>query len=337
MERILKSKYKILEKIAELSSHNTYSGAFADTEKPLIIKIFNRGILNSTLTKKLKKDVVRLTKLEHQFIPRVYDGDYGWQGFYFVRDFVEGKTLDETKKPFEIEAACELMTKVCGLLSFAHENGIAHGSLTPNNVFISKKNVFISDFGIESAVNQMLEQKTMSLFSENAAFFAPEMVLGEEASILSDIYQAGLLFYLILTGRLPADGQKGLSSALTSLGGTVPTPSSVNGKVPRYLDEIVLKCLEKDPLLRFAGAAQLSESINNKVLMLPKTEIFELPEIDLNIEEESRKDEPVLVELPNIEEKSDKINLFRWIMFAVWAAIAAGIIYSLIQIFIIGE
>jgi len=338
MERILKSKYKILEKIAESSSHSTYCGTFTDSDKPLIIKIFSRDILNSVLTKKLKKDVQALAKLEHGSIPRVYDGDYGWQGFYFIRDFVEGKTLLEMKKPFEAETACELMARACDIISFAHEKGFVHGSITPKNIFVSKKNVYVSDFGIESAVNQMLEQKALFLLSEDSNYLPPEVVLGEEPGIRSDIYQAGMVLYFLVTGELPLEKASGLNSALKSLNSGFAPPSAANGKVPKYLDEIVMKCLQRDPLLRFDDMAQLSGSLKGKMLMLRDRDSFELSELDLASEEpEEKKEEPVFAGVPIPQEKSDKINLFRWIMFAVWTAIAAGIIYSLIQIFIIGE
>lgn len=338
MERILKSKYKILEKIAESPSHNTYSGVFADSEKPIIIKIFGREMLNSVLTKKLKKDVQDLTRLESSRIPKVYDGDYGWQGFYFVRDFVNGKNLSELKMPLDIDTAGEYIVKICELLSFAHEKGFIHGSLTANNVFVLKNDIFVSDFGIESAVNQMLEQRTMFLFLPEARYLSPEMVLGESADIKSDIYQAGILLYLMLTGQLPMNCGTGLGSPLKSLTDKLPPPSSVNCKVPRYLDEIVGKCLEKEPLLRFESVKQISESVKNKALMIQKNNVIELPEINLELTEDvGPKDEAEHIIVPIVEEKSDKINLFRWVMLAVWTSIAAGIIYSLIQIFIIGE
>ena len=338
MERILKSKYKILDKVFENQAHVTYKGVFTDSEKPLIIKIFKREMLNSTLIKSITKEVLPLTRIIHQRIPRLYDGDYGWQGYYFVRDFVEGQCLFETKLPLEAEEASEIVIQIAEILNEAHKMGLVHGSLTPGNIFVSGNKVLVCDFKIKSLVMGDIEQRPYLLAGEKASFMAPEMILGEGPGIRSDIFQAGLLLYLMLTGELPDNERTGFGRASANLNADFRPPSSVNGKVPRYLDEIVMFCLQKDPALRFQSAGQLADSLKNKALMLFKQDIIDLSDIGGFIPEEEKR-EPV----PAIEKTEERIQrknrpaFIRWVFFAIWAAVAAGIIYSLIQIFVIGE
>ncbi len=344
MERILKSKYKILEKVFESESHVTYKGIYVDSDKPLLIKIYKRELLNSLLIKKLKKDIQSLSKIEDSHIPRLIDGDYGWQGFYFIREYVDGPSIDEQKKPLEIETASKIMIKACQILSQIHSLGIVHGSFTANNIFYSKGGkVSVSDFGINSSVFGEMDQKAKLLFDNGSKYLAPEVILGEEPTVLSDIYQAGVTLYYLLTGEFPQKNTLGLASSLENIKGAFPPPSSINNKIPKYLEEIVMHCLEKDPLLRFESASQLASSLENKALMINRLEEFELSEINFQTEEEPEQKEnnatSDVIKLPDSikSETGGKINIFRWVMFAVWIAIAAGIIYSLINIFVLGE
>ena len=345
MERILKSKYKILEKISESESHVTYKGVYVDSDKSLLIKIYKRELLNSVPIKKLKKDIQILTKIDHPQIPRLIDGDYGWQGFYFIREYIDGQSLGEMKKPLDPETASKIMIRACEILNQVHILEIVCGAFTANNIFTSKGGkVSVSDIGINTSVFGEIDQKAKLLFDTGSKYLAPEVILGEEPTVLSDIYQAGVTLYFILTGEFPQRSLEGLSSSLENIKGSFSPPSAINNKIPKYLDEIVMHCLERDPLLRFESAMQLASSLENKALMINKMEEFELSEINFQSEEEPAQKpgdtiEEEIIKLPgNIKKGSGgKINILRWVMFAVWAAIAAGIIYSLINIFVMGE
>lgn len=341
MNRILKSKYKILDKISESPSHITYTGELVDSKSPVIIKIFRREILNSVLIKKLKKDASSLSKISIQSVPRILDGDYGWQGFYFVREFVAGKPLSQTKKTFEISEAEDLAVQICKVMESAHSKGIIHGFLTPNNIFINENgSISISDFCLESGFYSPLEQRAIFLMNESR-FLPPEIILGEDPSAASDIYQIGIILYHLLTKEFPSKEKSGLNCAANNLFVPPKPPSLINNKVPKYLDSIVLKCLENDPLNRFENVAQLAENITNKVFITPRYDTADVSSLDYL--EEGKTEKPIVMKGSSFEESfeeneiDDRINLFKWVIIAVCSAVVAGVIYSLINIFILGE
>jgi serine/threonine-protein kinase len=342
MERILKSKYKILDKIFEDPSSITYKGEHVDQAIPLVIKIFRRNFLNSTLIKKIKKDIPPISRLSHPSIPRLLDGDYGWQGFYFIREFVDGTDISSMEKPFDALAACDIAAKVCEALSVAHSNGICHGNLTPNNVFVgTDKNIKVTDFGIKALVFSSHEKKASLLLEDNARYMSPEEIMGEDPAPASDIYKTGLLIYYMLTGKLPFTGKNNMEIAVKRIKESPVPPSSVNSKVPRFLDDIVLKCLETEPLLRFESAGQLKESLDNKAVITPKRIEIETQNIayapaEKNAGKTDEKQEDIFAEPENVRTEG-KTNLLRWIFIAVLIAAATGIIYSLVQIFITGD
>jgi len=88
MERFLKSRYRIGEKLSENPFSITYKGTFLATDKPLVIKIYKRGTLSSNLIRNMKQKVKELSQISYHGIAKLIDGDYGWQGFYYVREFV---------------------------------------------------------------------------------------------------------------------------------------------------------------------------------------------------------------------------------------------------------
>ena len=357
MDRILKSKYKILDKIADSPSHVTYKGTMVDSDKNIVIKIYRRQYLNSVLIKQLKKDISRLSKLDSPFIPRLIDGDYGWQGFYFIREFVEGTSLQEIKKPIEPETVTNIALSICEALSAAHSTGTVHGSLTPENIFISSGNsrVKAADFGIKKAVAYPVDQKAKWLFDASSLYAPAEVLLGEEPSFRSDIYQTGLLIFFMLTGQLPLRSKQDLKFVVEKMKDEPLLPSQLNGKAPKYLDEIVFRCLEKDPLMRFESVEELAECLRSKSVAPRNRTFIDMLEIDYSEEPAPKKlEEPVeepleivpekkplkessILEERHFEEKNEEINMFRWVFMAVWLAIAAGIIYSLINIILIGE
>ena len=343
MDRILKSKYKILDKIHENDCSITYKGSHAETGINLLIKIFKRNYLSSSLTKKLKKDVLTLSKLDHPSIPKLLDGDYGWQGFYFIREYVEGSKLDCSKTPLDIEKACGIAIKVCESLAAAHSRGIVHGNLTPNNILLEGGSVKVTDFGISAAVNSSLENRVALIMNGSSVYLSPEEILGQDPDMASDIYKLGLFLHLATTGTLPFSEEKSpLLSSLKRIRRSPHAPSSINSKIPRYMDDIILKCLETDPLLRFDSADSVMHSLKNNILMPPKTFSIDMPEINysMNVEKEQpqeKKGKAEKKEFDDAERAAPKINLFRWVIVAFLTAVAAGIVYSLFQIFLIGE
>ncbi len=337
MERILKSKFKIKDKMFESPTFSTYAGSYVDQDKPVIIKIYLREFLDSTIIKKLKKEAVRLEKLSLSGVPKLLDADYGWQGFYFIRDYVDAKTLGELKMPLDIDAASKLLAGICEITGAAHDAGYIHGSLTPSNIFIDADNrPSVTDFGIKSTVEFPQERRGSYLVKGAPVLLAPEVLLGEDISVRSDIYQAGALLFFMLTGEMPLKSGTGLAPAIDGLRTAVALPSSINNKVPRYLDEIVAKCMEKDKDLRFETMAQLLDCLNDRSFSSIQPGQVEIPKIDY-----SAVAQPEPAEKKNDFTAADKnkkpVNMFKWVFFAMWAAVAAGIIYSLINIFFFGD
>jgi len=122
---------------------------------------------------------------------------------------------ERTKLPLDPGAACDLALGICDAVAEAHRTGIVHGSLTPENVFIISANrrIKVADFGIKKAVAEPVDQRAKWLLDASSAYSAPEVLLGENSSERSDIYQIGMLILFMLSPDAP-DSNKGFSSAI---------------------------------------------------------------------------------------------------------------------------
>lgn len=314
MERFLKSRYRIGKKIGENPYSLTYKGTFLANDTPLIIKIYKRATLNSSLIQNMKHKVKEFSQINHPNIARLYDGDYGWQGFYYVREYISGQSLRELlnfRKKLDADYAASLLLKVCAALKEAHRHGIVHGGIKPDNVFLNQKNILkVTDFVIEGEIKESLQQKAKFVL-ERQAYISPEELLGNAAGVSSDIFVLGLLLHEMLTGKEYFSGERNYFESLRRM--------KVIKDAPKYINNIIYKILQEDPLLRFSSIDELEESLREKTVVI-RRERINLPHIELEDMEQPEVSEMKVI-------KAERKRSFR-LLFLVVLAVIAGLIYA---------
>ncbi|OGC08583.1 hypothetical protein A2230_03695 [candidate division WOR-1 bacterium RIFOXYA2_FULL_36_21] len=313
MERLLKSKFKTGKKIGENFFSLTYDGATLSGNQSIIIKIYKRGTLNSPLIKTMKQKVKILQTEIHPRIVKLLDGDYGWQGFYYVRPFIKGVPLkdlikNKTIKPDEAEG---YIVQICEALEATHKRGIIHGALSENNVLIDEKGVKLTDFVIEGDIKESPSQKAMAII-ENEETLSPEELSGCRASFSSDIFATGILLYKMLLFKSPFQKQ------IQKLKGNVELHSDLT----KYQKDIIKKALEPDPRLRFKNISELSQSIKNKNV-IDNTVESDYFQIELE-----NVPNPKEIEVREIKKETEKSFFMAKI---VLLAALAGIVYAVLS------
>jgi serine/threonine-protein kinase len=267
MEQFLKSKYRVGPKLSENPFSITYQGFFIGTDKPVIIKVYKRGTLNSTLIKDMKQRVLSFSLINHHGIAKLLEGDYGWQGFYYVREFIEGQNLQQLMAKEEklgVEKACAIADQVLSALEAAHAKGIVHAGLKPSNIYIDGQGIIkVTDFVIEGEIKAAMPQKVLEIMI-NAKYASPEELEGKPITPASDVYALGLILYEMAAGKslLPEAGLAGNIQKMRPLGEILPKDALAN--FPQYLREILIKALDGDPLLRFASAKEFREALEKR-------------------------------------------------------------------------
>lgn len=336
MERFLKSRYKIGEKISENPFSVTYKGSFLASNKPLIIKIYKRGTLNSRLINQMKRKVKELSLVNHHGVAKLIDGDYGWQGFYYVRDFVEGKSLQqilENGQEIGVERARIIAEEACRALEVVHGKGIIHGGIKPSNIFLDKKGVVkLTDFVIEGEIKESMPQKVLSIMN-NGKYTSPEEIAGQAAAPSSDIYALGLVLFEMMTAQ-GLNIKEGLPGGLNKLRQAALFDKEVLARLPKYLQDIVVKSVQPDPFLRFTTITELRQCLENKTLIaddLPQQEfikIFDNTVTQYGGEEITRESE-TLQDVGRVRIRWGKEKHRNWILgLILGAALISGMVYA---------
>ncbi len=225
--------------------------------------------MNETTGKTFINEIQNWTQFKHPNIVQVHD--YNILPIpYFEMDICE-KSLEEYQKPAPPDEATWIIFNICEGLRYAHKQGIIHLDLKPQNIlFGTDGSVKISDWGLSKVLTQS-GSSTANSFSPHYA--APEQINSKTKSAATDIWQTGVIFYELLTGKLPFGGESLIEVGM-SIVQAEPVPPSSHSAAAAPFDAIILKCLEKDPAMRYKSVYELqvdlSKAMNNQYAHLLK-------------------------------------------------------------------
>jgi len=234
------------------------------TKDIVAVKILKEELLDDKeMVEKFKKEIKATVTMRHPNIIQIYSEGIWNNRPYIVLEYLEGQTLldkIEYYTKFAPIEACEIMLQLLDAISYTHEHQIIHRDIKPQNVFLlSNGTVKLGDFGI--AKNEK-EAENHGKILGSVHFLAPEVLSGEPFSVCSDIYAAGITFFQLVTGILPFDGSTEKVAEM-HLKKACPTPSKFQTTIPKEVDEIILKSLEKNPRKRYQSAAEFKEAITS--------------------------------------------------------------------------
>ncbi|HVC93430.1 MAG TPA: serine/threonine-protein kinase [Pirellulales bacterium] len=216
---------------------------------------------------RFRSEAEAVAHLHHANIVQIYEVGEEEGRPYFSLEFVDGGTLTRelNGKPFAHRKAAEVLAVLAGAMAYAHEHGIIHRDLKPGNILIAADGTAkITDFGLAKRVeNEDNSQTRSGTVLGTPDYMAPEQASGKTKDVgpLADVYALGSMFYEFLTGRPPFRSASMLDT-LQQVMRNEPVPlSQLDPKLPRDLETICLKCLQKDPEKRYAGASALAEDL----------------------------------------------------------------------------
>ena len=219
---------------------------------------------------RFRREAQNAASLNHPAIVAVYDtgetaGETGPVP-YIVMEYVDGDTLRDVLKqegPLPPRRTMEIVADVCAALDFSHRHGIVHRDVKPANIMLNRAGaVKVMDFGIARAVSD--GQATMTATSAvigTAQYLSPEQARGESVDARSDVYATGCVLYELLTGQPPFTGDSPVAIAYQHVREAPRPPSEAKPGLPKELDAIVLKALNKNPLNRYQTAAEMRSDL----------------------------------------------------------------------------
>lgn len=261
----LDGRYEIHELIGVGGMANVYRCTDTLDDREVAIKILKDEYLNNEeFIRRFKNESKAIAMLSHPNIVKVYDVSFGDMIQYIVMEYIDGITLKEyidQQGIIEWKDAIHLTTQVLKALQHAHECGIVHRDIKPQNIMLLQDGTIkVTDFGIarfsDKATRTMTEQAIGSVH-----YIAPEQARGDVTDGKTDIYSVGVMLYEMLTGKLPFDGDSAVTVALMQLQSTPKRPREINPGIPIGLEQITLKAMQKQPSDRYASAAEMLSDI----------------------------------------------------------------------------
>ncbi len=302
LREALADRYKVIRKLGAGGMASVYLAHEIDLDRKVAIKLLPREFLrDNEFTVRFKREAQIAANLEHPNIVRIYQISAEKDRCYFVMSFIPGGTLSEKMKvqgALKLDDIIQWGTDVCSALSYAHEHGVVHRDLKPDNIMIDQYNrAVVMDFGIaRAAQGSNLTQKDSVIGSPQ--YMSPELAKGTEVDARSDIYSMGIVLYQMATATLPFLAMDAPSLMYMHVYETPDSPGERNVDIPEWLSDVILKCLQKNPDDRFANDEELRLAlVENKI-----TEIVPNP-LKEKARKKRRKDQVVGV--------LSKIPIFR--------------------------
>ncbi|HZI95142.1 MAG TPA: protein kinase [Patescibacteria group bacterium] len=265
---ILSERYEIEQPLGMGGMGMVYRARDLHLEVPVALKMIRGEFAdNERILERFKKEITIARQVTHRNVTRIYDMGESEGLRYISMEYVEGQDLShvvQEKGPVSVEKAVSILRQVCAALKEAHSVGIVHRDLKPQNVMLDANgSVHVMDFGIAMQADARGMTRTGALIG-TPEYMSPEQAEGKKVDHRSDIYSLGVLMYEILTGDTPFQGgtpweviKKQIEERAHSIRRTHPA-------VPEWLDTLVLKCLEKDPTLRYQSVGEILGDIDRQ-------------------------------------------------------------------------
>lgn len=227
------------------------------------------------LEQRFSREARVISSLNHPNICSIHDFSEQDGSVYLVMEFVEGQTLTTALQqgPVSPDLAIRYGIEIAGALSAAHAKGIIHRDLKPGNIMIAESGVKVLDFGLAKRVDHAgawEQQSTVTMQAETEAgqilgtlaYMSPEQAEGKPLDARSDVFSLGIVLYEMLTGKRPFEGTTPLSTLAAVLREEPAPPRELMPQIPRHVEAVILRCLEKDPAARYPSAEQVHRELS---------------------------------------------------------------------------
>ena len=214
---------------------------------------------------RFKREARSAASLSHPNIVQVYDrGDTEEGASYIAMEYVPGGTLKEKivgEGPLGAREAAALGAQVAEALGAAHERGMVHRDIKPQNVLLSGKgDAKVADFGIARAGSSVTISRTGSVMG-TAGYMSPEQALGKPATPKSDLYSLGVVLYEALTGELPYTADNPIAVSMKHVNEPLVPPKEIDPTIPEGMNALVTRLMAKNPEDRYATADELADDL----------------------------------------------------------------------------
>lgn len=274
--QLLDQRFQVASLIGEGRFGRVYRAVELATRRDVAVKVLDPDATkNASVVARFHRETAVLCALRDEHTCTMLAAGQAADGtLYLVNELLEGRSLHQVfheEAPLPWRRVCNLLGQACSALAEAHGHGLVHGDLKPENVFLvhrSKDTDFVKvlDAGLvrvmqsEPRVQPSPRRRLYGLGIGALEHLSPEQISFAPLDGRSDIYALGVLGYELLAGRLPFVGANGVAGLIPTLT-RAPAPPSSHAPIPRAVDQVILRCLERDKRYRYPDVTQLASAL----------------------------------------------------------------------------
>ncbi|MDP4153179.1 MAG: protein kinase [Bacillota bacterium] len=329
--KIINSRYRIQSVLGVGGMSVVYKAVDLTTDETVAIKVLKNEFLNdSQFRNRFKTESKVIEMLSSPNIVKIYNVGFNDDLYYIVMECIDGITLKqyiEQQGKLTWRETLYFITQILKALSHAHERGIVHRDIKPQNIMLLHDGTIkVTDFGIARMPGNQTNTITDRAIG-SVHYISPEQVSGEKTDERSDLYAVGIMMYEMLTGKVPFDAENPVSVALMQMQNKPKPPKELVEDLPVGLEEIVLKAMSKNPENRYPTARAFLEDIE-KFKQNPSI-VFEYKYFP----DDDKKFGKAIDNVKNRESSPEKKKTATWALAGTITAlvlIAAGVIGALV-------
>ena len=256
-------RYRIISRIATGGMADVYEANDLVLKRIVSLKVMKEELLRDPANlARFQKETEAAASLVHPNIVRVYGRGMIEGRPYMSNEYIKGQTVREKLNfavTLSLSQTCDIMLQLASGLAFVHKNGLVHRDIKPDNLFcMPDGTIKISDFGISCKIG---EKQDGDAIQGTVYYCAPEVLMGEPASPANDIYSMGVVFFELLTGKVPFEGDSLSDVAMKQMKKRFPEPSKILPTIPASIDKIIIDATRKRVSERYPTAEKMREEI----------------------------------------------------------------------------
>ncbi len=329
------NRYIVVKELGEGGMANVYLAIDSILKREVAVKVLRNELASDSINlQRFQREAEAITNMSHPNIVEVYDVGQENGKNYIVMEYVHGPTLRQLIKQrgaLNQDEAINIMKQLVSAVSHAHRNGIIHRDIKSQNVMVKDDGtVKLSDFGISIVKGEADLTQTNTVMG-TVHYLAPELAKGAAATVQSDIYSLGIVFYEMLTGDVPFRGETAVEIALKHMHETVPSVREFNPLLPQSVENIITRATAQNPAKRYLTAEDM---YNDLVTCLDFNRLNEA-KLDLNKkkkEEIKKVEEVVPVQVKRKKKDRDKTNVAPTLFAVLGALLLAFVIFLVINV-----
>ena len=265
--RVLDGRYLIGPRIARGGMATVYEATDLRLDRTVAVKVMHEGLADDDeFVRRFQREARSAARLAHHNVVAVFDTGDDNGTLFLVMEYVPGLTMRDLirkEAPMSPARSLAMIEPVLAALAAAHDAGILHRDVKPENVLLADDGrVKVADFGLSRAINSETQHTaTGGVLIGTVSYLSPELVVDGKADARADVYAAGVLIYEMLTGHKPHQADSPIQVAYKHVHEDIPAPSASTPGIPAYVDALVARATSRDPSYRPADARVLLHQV----------------------------------------------------------------------------